>query len=204
MPNISFRATMRKSACTRQYTQVAVTLAWYSWCQCLMKCVPSVGFWSSLQLVLYFSETCYSKLHVCYCSSSLFWQRETLHDNNRRHEGDLGPRITRGKSFSLFCLYLSPRLLTLRLRLHLWLHLAHWFFFSLFIHGRVFAELACSVLSNALFHIQTVAHLLWHPLVSEGSVSPLWIQRLHWRNQVFFVDVKHPVAGYWTGGNNDC
>lgn len=77
-------------------------------------------------------------------------------------------------------------------------------FFSLFIHGRVFAELACSVLSNALFHIQTVAHFLWHPLVSEGSVGPLWIQRLHWRNQVFVGDVKHPVAGYWTGGNNDC
>lgn len=132
MPNISFRATMRKSACTRQYTQVAVTLAWYSWCQCRMKCVPSVGFWSSLQLVLYFSETCYSKLHVCYCSSSLFWQRETPHDNNRRHEGDLSPRITRGKSFSLFCLYLSPRLLTLRLRLHLRLHLAHWFFFFIY------------------------------------------------------------------------
>lgn len=95
---------------------------------------------------------------------SLFWQRETPNDNNRRHKGDLCPKITHGKSSSLFFQYLSPCLLTLCLPLvsefvYLFLFFSQSVFQPFFIQEGGFRWACMLFLSYSLFHIHTVAHL---------------------------------------------
>ena len=87
------------------------------------------------------------------------------------------------------------------------LNLAHWFFFFFFFLAFIypwegFFRWACKL----CFKQRTVSHSnsCTFFMASFGFIRPsVDFQWFHWRNQVFFGDVKHPVASYWTGGNND-
>lgn len=143
-------------------------------CQYYVLCVPSVGFFQMRfgAGALFFQDLFFKAarlllllLPFLLSIPSLFWQQEAPNDNSRRHKGDLRPKITHRKSFSLFCRYLSSCLLTLCLPLCTCLSLStclcffHSLSLSLYLsRGGFSLSLLALFLSNVLFHIHTVAH----------------------------------------------